>query len=135
MLINVLFSDEVKKLQGRVLVHCYAGISRSATICLAYIMKSKRLTLDTAFDFVKSKRNVISPNLNFMQQLMEFERTIIPAGVKKGSSPPLLSPRSPCRLAAFNPSITDSMLSTSPLELPHSPFLSPTLQCSPLLWL
>ena len=35
--------DAVKDCRGRVLVHCQAGISRSATICLAYLMMKKRV--------------------------------------------------------------------------------------------
>lgn len=59
------------------LVHCQAGISRSATICIAYLMYLKHLNLDEAFDFLKSKRSVISPNLNFMRQLAEFEAQLL----------------------------------------------------------
>ena len=34
------------------------------------------MTLEKAFDHVRSRRGVISPNLNFMQQLQEFEKDI-----------------------------------------------------------
>uniref|UniRef100_A0A3Q4HM18 protein-tyrosine-phosphatase n=1 Tax=Neolamprologus brichardi TaxID=32507 RepID=A0A3Q4HM18_NEOBR len=62
---------------GRVLVHCQAGISRSATICLAYLMHTQRVRLDEAFDFVKQRRHVISPNLAFMGQLLQFETDVL----------------------------------------------------------
>ena len=58
--------DAVKDCRGRVLVHCQAGISRSATICLAYLMMKKRVRLEEAFEFVKQRRSIISPNFSFM---------------------------------------------------------------------
>ncbi|KAJ8263551.1 hypothetical protein COCON_G00160080 [Conger conger] len=71
------FIDSVKECGGRVLVHCQAGISRSATICLAYLIHSRRVPLDEAFDFVKQRRRVISPNLAFMGQLLQFETDVL----------------------------------------------------------
>ncbi|XP_043965093.1 dual specificity protein phosphatase 2 [Gambusia affinis] len=76
----ISFIDSVKKSGGRVLVHCQAGISRSATICLAYLMHTQRVRLDEAFDFVKQRRHVISPNLAFMGQLLQFETDILCQG-------------------------------------------------------
>lgn len=68
--------DAVKDCRGRVLVHCQAGISRSATICLAYLMMKKRVRLEEAFEFVKQRRSIISPNFSFMGQLLDFERSL-----------------------------------------------------------
>ncbi|KAI7797757.1 dual specificity protein phosphatase 2 [Triplophysa rosa] len=71
------FIESVKESGGRVLVHCQAGISRSATICLAYLIHARRVRLDEAFDFVKRRRQVISPNLAFMGQLLQFETDVL----------------------------------------------------------
>ncbi|KAJ3588181.1 hypothetical protein NHX12_011775 [Muraenolepis orangiensis] len=71
------FIDSVKKNSGRVFVHCQAGISRSATICLAYLMRTNRVKLDEAFEFVKQRRSVISPNFSFMGQLLQFESQVL----------------------------------------------------------
>ncbi|KAF3695603.1 Dual specificity protein phosphatase 2 [Channa argus] len=76
----IAFINSVKQSGGRVLVHCQAGISRSATICLAYLMQAQRFRLDEAFNFVKQRRNVISPNLAFMGQLLQFEVDILCQG-------------------------------------------------------
>ncbi|XP_054629441.1 dual specificity protein phosphatase 2 isoform X1 [Dunckerocampus dactyliophorus] len=76
----IAFIDSVKQSGGRVLVHCQAGISRSATICLAYLMHAQRVRLDEAFDFVKQRRHVISPNLAFMGQLLLFEMDVLCQG-------------------------------------------------------
>ncbi|EHA98506.1 Dual specificity protein phosphatase 1 [Heterocephalus glaber] len=71
------FIDSIKNAGGRVFVHCQAGISRSATICLAYLMRTNRVKLDEAFEFVKQRRSIISPNLSFMGQLLQFESQVL----------------------------------------------------------
>ena len=58
------------------LIHCVAGISRSVTITIAYLMKQYQMPLQKAYDFIKNKRPAISPNLNFMGQLLEYERML-----------------------------------------------------------
>lgn len=56
-----------------VLVHCFRGISRSATIVIMYVMRKKNMTFDEAFAFVKKKRSCIYPNKGFISQLKKFE--------------------------------------------------------------
>ncbi|KFZ57064.1 Dual specificity protein phosphatase 16, partial [Antrostomus carolinensis] len=73
---SVDFIEKAKASNGRVLVHCLAGISRSATIAIAYIMKRMDMSLDEAYRFVKEKRPTISPNFNFLGQLLDFEKKI-----------------------------------------------------------
>lgn len=49
-----------------VLVHCQRGISRSATIVIAYLMESRHFRdLETCYATVQSQRPVINPNLGF----------------------------------------------------------------------
>ncbi|XP_076841186.1 dual specificity protein phosphatase 5 [Brachyhypopomus gauderio] len=71
------FIDEVRREGGKVLVHCEAGISRSPTICMAYLMKTRRLRLEEAFDAVRRCRAVVSPNFSFMGQLLQFEAEVL----------------------------------------------------------
>lgn len=78
--------DAVKDCRGRVLVHCQAGISRSATICLAYLMMKKRVRLEEAFEFVKQRRSIISPNFSFMGQLLQFESQVLTTTTTTSSS-------------------------------------------------
>ena len=68
--------DTIKSKKGCVFVHCHAGISRSATICIAYVMKTMQWGLSKAYEFVKQKRPCISPNLHFMGQLLEFQKQL-----------------------------------------------------------
>lgn len=58
-------------------MHCEAGISRSPTICMAYLMKTQRLRLEEAFDAVRQRRAVVSPNFSFMGQLLQFENEVM----------------------------------------------------------
>lgn len=62
---------------ARVLVHCAAGISRSASLIIAYLVKHERLSLATAYDHVHTARPIIRPNNHFFEQLIEFEREVL----------------------------------------------------------
>ena len=61
----------------KILVHCGAGSSRSATIVIAYIMWTKKMPFKEALKFVKNKRITVSPNPAFMDQLELFEKILI----------------------------------------------------------
>ncbi|RVE70689.1 hypothetical protein OJAV_G00067630 [Oryzias javanicus] len=72
----ISFIDEARSKRCGILVHCLAGISRSVTVTVAYLMQRLNLSLNDAYDFVKRKKSNISPNFNFMGQLLDFERTL-----------------------------------------------------------
>ncbi|KAI4820759.1 hypothetical protein KUCAC02_028728 [Chaenocephalus aceratus] len=57
---------------GKVLVHCHVGVSRSATLVLAYLMLKHNLSLVEAICAVKQKRGVI-PNRGFLRQLIRLD--------------------------------------------------------------
>ena len=56
-----------------VLVHCQAGVSRSATACIAYVMKYMDLPFEAAYMVVKCARPIISPNLGFIRLLRKAQ--------------------------------------------------------------
>lgn len=70
------FSDEARSRQKGVLVHCLAGISRSVTITVAYLMYKCSLKLNDAFNLVRARKSNIAPNFHFMEQLHNFEREL-----------------------------------------------------------
>ncbi|KNC53284.1 dual specificity phosphatase, variant [Thecamonas trahens ATCC 50062] len=57
-------------------VHCYMGISRSATVTLVYLMKHRGMTLQAAYDLLKAKRPKVCPNSGFMAALIRYERKL-----------------------------------------------------------
>lgn len=59
---------------GKVLVHCHFGVSRSATIVIAFIMEKYKLTYDQAYAYVQQRRKFINPNPGFVRQLKEYHR-------------------------------------------------------------
>ncbi|OLY79579.1 Dual specificity protein phosphatase 9 [Smittium mucronatum] len=60
-----------------ILVHCQLGVSRSATLIIAYIMHQKRISFNSAYSFVKLKSPKTSPNLSLIMQLLEYEKYTI----------------------------------------------------------
>jgi len=45
----VYYTDRVKAEQGKVMVHCQAGMSRSAALTISYIMKSRMIRCEQAY--------------------------------------------------------------------------------------
>jgi protein-tyrosine phosphatase len=68
-------TDFIRKMiqEGKtVLVHCFAGVSRSASIVIAYLMRFHKMEYNVAFNHVKSKRPWINPNYGFQGQLRRY---------------------------------------------------------------
>lgn len=62
--------------QTNVLVHCYAGVSRSATAVIAYLMKTSGWTMDKSLQFCRSRRKITNPNPGFVRQLLIYEKRL-----------------------------------------------------------
>ncbi|KAF2903253.1 hypothetical protein ILUMI_02929 [Ignelater luminosus] len=63
------FINDVVKNDQNLLVHCNAGVSRSSSVVLAYLILVCNMSYDDAYNLVKSKRNCIRPNDGFEKQL------------------------------------------------------------------
>lgn len=72
------FIDDARNNFGHVLVYCFAGISRSVTITIAYMMVRNNMPFEEAYSFVKSRKSDISPNIGFIGQLHQLEQSISP---------------------------------------------------------
>lgn len=66
--------DDIEKLtrQGRILVHCSQGMSRSPAAVVGYLMKKRGKGIDSVLAEVKRKRDV-KIRENFMEQLRVWE--------------------------------------------------------------
>ncbi|XP_072015720.1 dual specificity protein phosphatase 12-like [Amphiura filiformis] len=59
--------------EGKVLIHCVMGISRSTSVATAFLMYRDKITRDKALDLIKETRPYARPNDGFMAQLALFE--------------------------------------------------------------
>eukprot|EP00434_Breviolum_minutum_P003524 symbB.v1.2.003099.t1/scaffold174.1/size397799/19 len=58
--------------KSKVLVHCALGVNRSATIVVAWLLETRRWTVDHALQHVSHCRPVISPAPHHKEQLLSF---------------------------------------------------------------
>lgn len=70
------FIKTAKKEQKAILIHCMAGVSRSATVTIAYIMQQHKMSLKDAATLVSKRRPIIFPNIGFIRHLMEYEKKL-----------------------------------------------------------
>lgn len=71
------FIEQALKSNGKkVLVHCMAGKSRSASVIVAYLMKKEGLTFAQAFAEVAKLRPAVCLNLGYAAQLRLFEKEL-----------------------------------------------------------
>ena len=64
--------EKQKNEDGNILVHCYMGSSRSATIIILYLIHKHNYTLENALKFIKEKRDIVNINTQFIENLKEF---------------------------------------------------------------
>lgn len=76
-----LIDNRVRQ-EKRVLVHCQCGVSRSASLVVAYgLYRNPQLTVQEAYDAVKNRSRWIGPNMNLIYQLSEFKSKLPKAHV------------------------------------------------------
>jgi len=69
--VNIIHANR----KENILVHCNAGVSRSPSIVIAYLMIIMKLSYDEAYNTVKKVRRCIRPNDGFVKQLRSIENT------------------------------------------------------------
>lgn len=74
--LTALIDRKINASNQKVLVHCQQGVSRSASLIIAYIMKSQSMDINEAYAYVKSKSPCIGPNMSLIYQLCEWGKTL-----------------------------------------------------------
>ncbi|CAK89645.1 unnamed protein product (macronuclear) [Paramecium tetraurelia] len=69
-----------------VLVHCYAGISRSSSLIIAYLLKCQGYSLKEALTKLKCQRPQVDPNDGFLEQLKQYEEKLKQSKTRPNSS-------------------------------------------------
>jgi len=70
------FIEEARQSNGRVLVHCACGVSRSTTLCCAYLIKYHSMSVEQAITHLRSHRHIVQPNPAFLRQLIHYNEQI-----------------------------------------------------------
>ncbi|XP_003389954.3 PREDICTED: dual specificity protein phosphatase 1-like isoform X1 [Amphimedon queenslandica] len=70
------FIDKGKEEGAGVFVHCMAGVSRSVTVSVAFLMKYCNMTLSEAARQVHSNRLLACPNVTFMRNLFNLQKQL-----------------------------------------------------------
>lgn len=66
------YIENVHNSGKRIFIHCNAGISRSPSVVIAFVMKYLKINFDKAFEYVKKTRPAIKPNDGFILQLKNY---------------------------------------------------------------
>lgn len=64
--------------ETKLFVHCEVGVSRSATLAIAWMMKTEGMSFFDALCRVRSKRFQVLPNIGFASQLQRLEHDLLP---------------------------------------------------------
>jgi protein-tyrosine phosphatase len=68
------FLDRMEKEKKTCIIHCHAGINRSATILLAYFIKKMQINLYDGYEFLSLLRPGVIYNIGFRKQLINFAK-------------------------------------------------------------
>ena len=71
----ILFVDKILKKNGKIMIHCYMGSSRSAILVVLYLIKYKSFHLQKSIQFITKKRNRVNINVTYIDELKKYLNT------------------------------------------------------------
>lgn len=72
-----IISNAIFDKKESILVHCDHGVSRSASIVIAFVIRCKKISFDDAYKLVKKCRREINPNKSFVKQLVKYSEKFV----------------------------------------------------------
>lgn len=70
----IKFIEKSQLNNGKILIHCMYGISRSPVIIAAYLIKKYKMSTQNAINMIKNKKQNVNPNEGFLNQLRKYEK-------------------------------------------------------------
>ena len=70
------FIEKAFEKNEKILVHCMAGRSRSASVIIAYLIKTFGINSKTSISILKNKREIVQPNNRFIKQLKDYYNSL-----------------------------------------------------------
>lgn len=72
--IKFIKNEKKKKEKKNILIHCYMGSSRSASLVVAYLCRYHGFNVENAINFIKDKRELININIKFIEDLKKWNK-------------------------------------------------------------
>lgn len=68
----ITFVENILNNNGKIMIHCYMGSSRSAILVVLYLVKYKSYTMDDSIRFITDKRNRVNINVTYIEELKRY---------------------------------------------------------------
>lgn len=68
----ILFIEKIINNNGKIMIHCYMGSSRSAILVVLYLVKYKSYTLNESIDFITYRRKRVNINITYIEELKKY---------------------------------------------------------------
>jgi predicted protein tyrosine phosphatase len=73
---TTVFIQKAARANGRVLIHCAEGVSRSVAVSIGYFIITEKSDYQSVFKRIREKRRVANPNAKFIAQLIQLGEII-----------------------------------------------------------
>ncbi|KAJ1886824.1 hypothetical protein LPJ71_008926, partial [Coemansia sp. S17] len=119
------FIDSARTRHQGVLVHCQLGVSRSASLVIAYVMRTMAMAFGPAYEYVRLRAPCISPNLSLIAQLSEYGELLAKGRRSLGPELLLLMPDATLPELTADESSAAGSENSSPVEVLDDGGLAP----------